>query len=280
MEHSSNFVYFLHKITNQEYFSFVKFNHGWWDKIVEYGVDSNVKRLDSRGMQKAARIYSTILQRGGWVTTEDVIARCIYCLKHAHIFGDNFFIGVLHTGSIRSRETPATLNKKVRNKALYRKYISADAHIYNGGLWKQMVKEKSFLYFVDLIRNKTVIIVGPKNPEVGKGFNYLENFGNIFKVKNFHFIGIDNKAACKDFDKILSTLNDLAQNIDDEKVILFKAGPLAAALISKLHGKLSKTYMIDMGHALDIIDPRLANRHWLKRISHIVKWYRKEFKKI
>lgn len=281
MKYNENIDHLLKKIKTNDHFSFIKFNHGWWDKLVLYGVNDIVPKLSEKNdFLMSAKIYCKAIQKGGWRISEDVVFDCLYGLKHSKSYGKKLHIGVWHTG-YRRNYTDADFSKKKRNeKILYPKYIDNINNLYSGIIWKNMVFDNKLAEFIDVIKNKNLTIVAPEGESpFRESGSVFENFGKIFNIKNYSFIPIDSRSASFDYLKIKNSIKNNINNKDN--LILLKAGPVGSALIFSLHNDLENTTMIDLGNMMDIFEPLFFKRTWLKRKKEkMIKMYSKDLSKI
>ncbi len=275
MKFSNNnqqFKFFCDKIDDKEYFSLIRFTHGLWDKIVEYGVHARINNVNDQTLKKAAAIYCNRVQDGGWVMTTDVMYECFYFLKNLDKYDKNIFLAVAHSGSPFEDQTPIK-HKIKRNNLLFQKFIHPSAILYDGLVWKRAVLEEIFLDFISKIIDKHVILIAPNDESRDKltPQKYLmQNLGERLGIKSFHFIDIHPKKASSEYERIMDEVRKLERKLVGDKVYLFKAGPIGTAVIIRLHREMKNAFMLDIGNVMDIFSPTIQ-RFWKKEHKEIIE---------
>jgi hypothetical protein len=267
IDESGQLSFFLKKIKRKEYFSFIKHNHGLWDKLricVPHIGFYNRKTINIR---KISKIYSDYKQPGGHIVSQNIINECLYFMANMHKFRNNIFLGLSATGN-----TSTCDKKRTRKSAkIWELFLRENSTVYDGLIWKRAALSGRLLELFCLIKDKKVIIVSPS--QEGSDPRYkMSLFGKRFGISDFTHIEISEKNASKDFNIVIGKLVNLCKNKKVDKVILFKAGPVGSAIISRLHNKLDRTYMIDIGNALDVLDPTIK-RNWTKGYKDTLRYH-------
>jgi hypothetical protein len=115
--------------------------------------------------------------------------------------------------------------------------------------------------FLNQIRHKNIVIVGPK---------HFENFGYKLKLENYTHIEIHSTKAIQRVKKIKKRIEEMHEGLlsgHKDVTYFFIGGSAAMWLVTELHGKLENANLIDVGRAFDpyyFYDPvRKKSPRWM-----------------
>lgn len=237
----------IHKITNAHYFSFPKINHGFWENLRDWFI------LSKQGVTAEAFEAHRRLK---YLIETDFHLELLAQLQKLDGSDPALLFAMSPLAYPDSREREGTPIEFERVCALMEETVSEKQPIYDGLFWKNCMLDGSLLDFFKQINHHKVLVVGPK---------HLKDLEGMFDLKDFHHLLIPLHDARKVRHEIEAQIRKFRETHQGPLLILFQASTLAAWLIFRLHRQLPKTWMLDMGRALDISCPSIIrNQNWVK----------------
>lgn len=138
------------------------------------------------------------------------------------------------------------------------KMLNPDWQRLDGLFWKNSIVDGSFSKFVDFIRNRPVVIVGPE---------YVQNFSQFTQLKQARYVGVNSNKAAWDRSEILTDIIATIEKFDQKGVIcLIEAGGVTSSwLVAKLLEKLPEHVYLALGQALNICNVgKLEGINWFE----------------
>ena len=246
--------FFTNKILNQEYFSYAKLSVEWWmliikampiirmkvSDIIKNGLDKKSIPALAKGMceawdrgQKCGRKY-----KSNAAAIERVLEMSITKKP------DGFLLGVTDRCNLKSLTFPLPFrgHNIIR---LIEGMLPKDEIPVHALPFRIWAANGEINNFIDQIRHKTIVLVGP---------SHLKNFGYKMNLKNFHYVEIHSSDAILHIHKTKAQIQKLHKKLlskNDDVLYFFIGGGAAMWLITELHG-LEKAYIIDIGRAFDV----------------------------
>lgn len=268
--------FFANKILNQKFFSYTKLSVEWWMLLIKslnahglkpYDIKNNLdhKLIPSlaRGITKAWNHQ----QRGNRQYKSDnaVIERILRMSASPKPKG--FLLGVTDRCHVRDKTFP--LPPRGKNMVNLIEGIlpkgEIPIHALPVRIWAVDGRINRFL---NLVRHKNIVIVGP---------DHLKNFGRKLNLKNFNFVEIHKSDAIKHVKETKAKIERLHKRFmhgHEDVTYFFIGGGAAMWLITELHGRLQNANLMDIGRAFDVYyfyDPVMRNSppwmfgQWLNR---------------
>ena len=261
----------LKKITDREYFTYVRQAHAIWDVLARLKVKQRPKNLVpfSKGVAKYINENYPIL------TTPNVVRFHFESMYLANSLGNNYYVAAGNNFSwIKSQMVNEEYFK------MYKIFFPINYRYYDALLWKKAVHRLRFLELLDGLKNMHVIIISPE-PEYNNRKIFV-NFSKVFGWKKYSHIAIHPCRAAMQYDdiekKILSFNNLFAE--EDKCFLLYCGGLISNALGRRLHKQLNRSFMIDLGIAFEILlmlyFNNLAKKDWIRPFPQIRKWYEQQ----
>lgn len=218
--------FFCDKIINNEYFYFVKYNHGFWEIIL--------KLNDA--------VEPCIALHG-----EEFVLSSIELL---HKLPKEFLIGA-SPFSVPDKEYNYEYDcKKIQDNQLNKKRLNSigqliegaflNRTVYYGNCWKDYFMDGSIKKIINLIRDKKVILVG---------LSYIEEVIKGWKLKNCVFY----KMTLEDTYRLREVEEDLLNLYEEGCVYVVQAGTMLAAWLGNhlYTNGCKNAWYIDFGRVLD-----------------------------
>jgi hypothetical protein len=265
--------YFMDKIDNNEYFTFIRWHHGLFDILYPFADKIiNCRKADDRFMSELAKSIVTlgVKNNKNWYYNDkkfiEILKENLKILYST--IPSNLYIGIYpvfidskgeHKINKFTNEERNTSMEKYFDKIINK--FSQNKNFYHSTIWAKWVFEGDFLKFLDKYNNYPIVLIGAP---------YFKDFGEVMGLKNFYHISIPFKKAYKKIDNIIETTYkqhvDLLKN--NKKVIYIGAGSFVTRYIfCKLLSstgkdpfiynknkkyKLNNAFMIDIGRALNL----------------------------
>ncbi len=223
--------FFLQKINSLEYFSMLRFADWWWEALFW-------------ALQKIPHSKNGKVINNGII---NAIAQTIVHNKRNHAY-DISKKTILESVRITTRKPAQNMLFTVKAKRHSRRKVV-----------KTLTKRDEFLYahsWREYASTGEIHRLFEENPDyhfIMVGPFFYKNFGRKISLKNYHFVEISERSACHYADKTIRQVINVRNKIESDKVIcLFSAGGISPYLITKIHERINKTFLIDIGRALDI----------------------------
>lgn len=238
-------------------FSSVKVNHGLWERILK------IEEALAQGVQDAAELdrlsgSTPHLAETGFLVELLALFRRLPRISEDFDFATSVLawpycheIAVVPASGLT--KTEATIKRHVPEGWADRE---------DGLLWKRAVINGDFVRFVDALRERHIVLVGP---------DWLSGFGTFANLPRFRHVAIHSTAARAGRRDLMRRL--IAEHRpEDAPVYLFQAGSLATWLIFRLHGRLENATLIDVGLPLDLCAPVqvLRSKQWTQAYRRAV----------
>ena len=232
---------YVHDVENGVLFSSTKINHGFWERML---------RMERAAAFGAAQPELDDPNSGGLPFVRELLG----LLRRLPRIEGDFRFAASPFAWPRSRRVEGTpIEGLDETRRMIRRYVAPEVENFDGLLWKKAIIDGSFPRLIDALRNRSVVLVGPRQ---------IGHFGAFAGIEKFRHIPIDERAARAQRRAIRTEIIS-GHEPGGQPVYLFQAGATAAWLVIRLHGELAGATMIDLGLALDICNPRLlAKRYW------------------
>jgi dTDP-4-amino-4,6-dideoxygalactose transaminase len=247
----------IEKIQNEEFFSFAKINHGFWENMRDWQIVSK-QGVTAEQFDAHRRPY---LIMTGFFT------ELLEDLRNIDLKDSQLLFAASPLAYKDSREREGTPLEYTQTMDLMHSILPKEAPIYDGLFWKTSMLDGSLRLFFEQIKHLKVLLVGP---------SHLQNFDQTFVLDDFSFLEIHPRDARKERQSIEQQIRDFREQHEGPLLILFQAATLAPWLIFRLHRQLKQTWMIDMGRALDICSPHvIKNQNWFKiHAANVIRIWR------
>jgi hypothetical protein len=127
--------------------------------------------------------------------------------------------------------------------SLMEKMLLLDGPPINALVFRTWAVNGTFHEFVTKIKSKRIVLVGP---------SHLATLGYKLNFPDFTYLPIHDTEALLHLDETKKRILDVHNEQPGKEVIYFFVGGSAAMwLISELHGRLDKSFLIDIGRAFD-----------------------------
>jgi len=204
--------WYVKKLKDREYFSFVRYGDGEWLAIFRGGGTASV------GMQK----INPEIQKD---MTEALLSSVSF---------SNFIFGMQRL-AMRLPRWSRRIKRFIAKYELNISWVDADV-LYRAsrdGLLFPLIKQ---------MRDMKIVIIGPNflRKLSEKVFNYVD------------FIEVSSKDCYIEQPYIISEILQIHERLKENIIYSFCCGPLAEPLISKLHEQMSKNFLIDFGSLWDV----------------------------
>ena len=133
------------------------------------------------------------------------------------------------------------------------KYISK-MKLYDGGIFSRWLVHDQLNDFLDLIKERNVILVGPK---------YLQKFEEFFPKFTLVHTG-DHTKSWTEYDRIKEDTFRAIENIDDMPIILYCASFVGKVILDDVYHKYENVIQFDLGSVLDSFVKGSESRSWHK----------------
>lgn len=219
-----------------------KINHGFWETCLEI---VKVKKLAPEWTDQEIDLHlgKAFFLEGGfcdellemlrsWPSNNPEIQ--LDCTSNAFPFDD------------RLAPLPPTPRREI--DALIKKICPHTIQCGDGMLWKKAVIDGSLRQLFFRLADKRVVLIGPQ---------HLQPHIEVWGWTDCHFIEIPLRKARATREIILAQIRK-ALDTDKENVVLLQAGSLATWFVRRLLGSAPRLWLLDMGRALDVIDPQVV----------------------
>jgi hypothetical protein len=270
--------FFLDKIEAGEYFSFTRQLHGFWDTIIAAMIlDKELRHIRKYDDDYLLRLSDAMIQakhamqpfRYDRQLYFDVLKNIINLDKA----DKNFFYGVSDIDFYSHDDPPYSVNSyasffpshrllPTRDRLrCYRircgdrqemiRFLLPEGYIpFNGIIWRKYGYSGQLHNFIDEIKKSHhLVVVGPAQ---------FRQFDEFLKLPDYHHIEIHNTEAYKDRMQLVDLLTSYHRDHSGDRPVVYfiVAGTLGVWLVSRLHNHLEKTFLIDVGLAIDPLLPQ------------------------
>ena len=267
--------FFLKKIEAENYFSFAKQLHGFWDDILAAMiVEPTLRKIqydDDYLLKLSAVMVKVKNARSRLRYTIPLYFDILKMTLQLNQAPNNFYFGVSDVDFYPHKEPPYSINSyiptynnfkllKTNNCLKCREMRCGDRQLmiksflpknytpFNGIIWRRFSYNGELESFFEKTKQKhSIIIVGPE---------YFKDFGTLLEIPDYHHIPIHGVAASEKKEQLLDTILQHHKLLNNKPAIyFFVAGVLSIWLIHQLHDKVSNSFLIDAGQALDAVIP-------------------------
>lgn len=236
--------YYIQRLRDCEPYTFVKINHGYWELVLAYERLGSSERGDPKAVDR--RFGRSLMFEGGFYDEFQEMLGALPRAAQLH-FGVSPFA---HNGSLEIEGTPLDLPGVIE---LISRTMDPGVPLYDGVVMKHAALEGRLRDFKDAVAPYPVVLVGPKHLKIA-----MAGWGS-----SLHHVVIDAKHAKRERDDILAQLRALRSDIEGKVVVVLQASVLAPWLALKCSDRWHDTFFLDMGRALDALDPRvLLSQPW------------------
>ncbi len=267
--------FFLNKIEAGTYFSFAKQLHGFWDDILAAMiVEPTLRKIQkddayllklSGVMVKVKNARSTLRYT---VPLYFDILKLTAQLNHSP---SNFYFGVSDVDFYPHEKPPYSVDSYIPTynnfkllktnsvlkcremrcgdrQLMIKAFLPKNYTPFNGIVWRKFSYNGLLESFFEKVKKKhSIVIIGPQ---------YFKNFGHLLEIPDYHHILIHGVAASEKKEQLLDTILQHHKSLNNKPVIyFFVAGVLSIWLIHQLHNRVSNSFLIDAGQALDAVIP-------------------------
>lgn len=276
--------FFMNKFYAKEHFSFIRYTHGFWDKLFDCIKESKKIDINSDSGIIAEIMSEYVCKNYKWGPTKEVLYKNIdFLRKYENTNYKNIFLGTSFEGCAGSTEGRLAKSREKR-------HLSREAHflnrktvdVYDGLLWKNMAINGSLPLLFDCLKNINTVFICPSFAiETGNRF-HVKHIDKLLGLKKFHHIEIHPFKAYSQADNVLNDIYSLDKTFGEEdRCYIFIAGSLANYLILKMHNNTKNTWLLNMGKTLECLLPYHDKGHysnWLKRLPYIRPMYEEIYK--
>lgn len=230
----------LNKLEKRERFSYVKINHGLWERLLA------TEKLLELGSKSLAD-----LETGDYFHVGGFRKEIVEMLKNGVSSRKDFILAIsIHAFPNSSKLTgwPKNVEKVVE---YIHNLLPRDLKIWDGLMWKAAALDGRLKEFAEILKQRPVCLVGPP---------HLLSVKDYFELNNFHHISIPLLTARKNRWELLEEISAWTKNREGDPVVLFQAGSLSAWLISHLDEHLCQATLLDLGRTLDLAEPAIVER--------------------
>ena len=249
--------YFIQKINNKEYVSQMRFQIEYWNMIrsamrlmgypgkeipINLTVDKGFLDKLSRYMIKAFNKDVSVSHRRPWKFSREVFRTHLEAITTSKPEG--LILGVADRAIYYGDSTAPNGNKWQAD--LIKKLLPNGETPFVSTVWRKWAQSGEIQKFVDVIKNKPVVVVGPF---------YYKNLAHKIGLTNHRYIQIDLMEACLHVNKTMQQMSATYSEMVREhgEVIFIMSGGSAGAYLSyKFHDKFKKAHMFELGRALDV----------------------------
>jgi hypothetical protein len=276
--------FFLNKIKNKEYYTYVKLNHGWWDRLSQYEMTKEKFGNNLRKMSKHMAKQVIKDDRCPYLCSEQMIFRVLWTYKYAEKLGKSFYIGASPYGCVDTEVSRMKLGRgKPPRSARLRIYksqidhfVSKDITLYSGYVWKNAAIMLRYLELIDSIKDMQVVLV-TKQFDKAKSDKDIGSLGDVLGIDDFKHIEVGEYSAGAETVSTSNQILEITKNSAKDKCIILRAGAAAVDIAGRIHGKVEDAFILDLGKSLDCIpflDKHDKNGPWIRRMNYMRPWYR------
>ncbi|KPL52451.1 hypothetical protein ABB55_09630 [Prosthecomicrobium hirschii] len=228
-------------------FHYAKVNHGFWERLVRLG--------DHRALRGAVRFDA--LSEDQQADDQRFLAELKALLAGLPAADPAIDFGAgpyAWPDSDRDSGSPALPLADI--EAMIASMVPAAALTADPLVWRNAVYDGSFAGFVEALRDRPLVVVGP---------SWLEHFGAFARVPDCRFVPISATAAIDERGSILAGLE--ADHVAAKApVYLIQAGYFSAWLVPHLARRLPGATVVDIGTSLDLCCiPKLDQWNWARQ---------------
>lgn len=243
----------LNALEQSKPISAIKLCHGFWENCVrmEHSLThiKSTSQDDGVGSEELTEQFFT-----NWPL--DLFRETIPYLKNAHKY-PNVLAMVSHLGWSKGYEVEGTPYVGLEDtRRQISKYLSPKVRQYNGLFWKNSIQDGTFVSFIESLRDRPVIIVGPA---------YVRNFSTFADLRMTTFVEVHARKAAWFRNDTLQSISEQIEKMGKSRVVcLIEAGGLTSSwLIYKLSQSFPASYFFALGQALNIANwERIKNINW------------------
>jgi hypothetical protein len=248
--------YFYNKIENNEFFTFVKWNHGVWDLILR-SIRCSQLELSPQIPNIITNDYLVSLSQAAnyddkskeWHLDAHLFFECLKIMTNKK--KPNFLTGISCKYSRFERHLRDGLPHPEpgisSQKDIIDKFTQYDNKpLIYGEIWKLYVQYKQFQLFLDNYKDR-IVYIGPNHFKDDNDFVYTDTRedGGI-KIKQ---IFIPYQTASKP-NNIETICNKVFELYKPKTIFLISAGLLATYIADKIFHKFKEVFVIDIGQAM------------------------------
>jgi hypothetical protein len=286
--------FFIEKIKQEEYFSFTRQLHGFWDAIIS----ALILEKDLRSIEKYDDSYLLRLSEAMVRAKSDIMPlhydKYLYfdVLKyiiHIDEMPGELYFGVSDVDFYPQEEPPYSTKSyagffpthhllpisdhlkcyKIScgdRQEIIRYFLPEGYTPFNGIIWRRYSYFGMLKELLEAVKSThAIVIIGPSQ---------FREFGFLHGITDYHHIEIHNTDASYYREDLLAVINDYhADHYLKNPIIYFiVAGVLGVWLVSKLHHNLKRAFIIDIGLGLDPLLPKTKIKdrnpyHFLSTVS-------------
>lgn len=254
--YNPNINYFINKIKKCEYISQIRFQIEYWNMIRSAmrlmgfpGTDMPNIKIDSIFLDELAiNMINSFkndfkVHRGRpWKFSQKVFRNHLSAITS--VKSNNFILAISDKGVCY--EDKVSKSGRMWQSDLIKSFIPIGEVPFLSTVWRKWAQNGEIQNFIDIIKNKAVIIVGP---------SYYKNLGFKIGLTNYKYIEISLKEACLHVDRtkrqMISKHSEMIKNNNDVTFLL-SGGSAGAYLVYELHNKLKNTHLLELGRAMDV----------------------------
>lgn len=268
--------FYLDLVRNDRGFAFVKRTHGFWDGLVF--LCDVVPELQAR-VTRGETIDAAFIRQ---LFSDDNLVKAVEARSgFKNHFDDHFYSELVEDlqsplampsyieatsfrGYPNSDARPA-LCPVERLRQVFHAFHSSGRQTHDALVWKQAILDGTYWQFVEAIRERSVLLVGPQ---------HLAPLGQYLSLPHFDHIVIPISGAMLKRREILKqcrlALADLSRR-GRPTVVLYQAGFLVFWLIYRLFPSAPRSIHLDLGRCLDVWFPEIIEHQpWFVQNSQAI----------
>jgi len=264
--------FFINKIEKDEYFSFTRQLHGFWDSVIGAFILEPVLRKikkedDAYLVQLGDAMVRAKSKRMPLKYDKDLYSDLLKFVSNINKIKGDFYYGVSDIDFYPHDPPPYSVNSydsffpfqnllsiksplkcyKIRcgdRQEVMRYFLPDDYIPFDGIIWRKYGYHGQLQRFFEAFKDREIVLIGPP---------HHDGFAKVADLENYHHIEIHGTKACFERDIILDNIIQFDQKLEKKKPALYLivAGNLGVWLTTRLHNKLEKAFIIDLGLALD-----------------------------
>jgi len=248
--------YFIDKIKNCEYISQIRFQIEYWNmirsamRIMGYpGKEMPKVKVDNKFLDKLSHSMMRAFEndyhvgRGRpWKFSQEVFRGHLSAITSPKPEG--FILAVADRGVYYDDGVPETGH--AWQSDLIKTLIPNGEVPFLSTVWRKWSQSGEIQKFIDVIKDKAVVVVGPY---------YYKDLAEKIGLTNHRYIEIHYKEAClhvkKTKQRMIVAYNEMLRENDDV-VFLMSGGSAGAWLAYELHTRFEKAHILELGRAMDV----------------------------
>lgn len=260
MTHPISINEIVNRIRQADFFTFTKINHGFWETLNDWN------HLSKTGISPEEFDHQ---KKKTALMTDSFSDELLELIAGLDPSDQSMLFAVSPYAYPRSKQIAGTPIHHREVLELIENHVPNGLQVHDGLLWRRALIDGSLKQLFDCIKSLPVLLVGPSP---------LKDLPQKFGFLDSHFLEIPIDSARKTRHDIEQRILEHCQNSDKPRIILIQAGSLATWLALRLHHKLNKCWILDMGRSLDIVNPdyffkqnwahvflKQLHQHWLDR---------------